>query len=380
MDIFQKAEALGRAAQYDLCGEACGTAAARVRDNLGRWIYPVALPDGTRVMLLKVLFTNACDNDCRYCANRAGRDTPRFTFECEELARLFDQLWRSKRVTGLFLSSAVRRGGTQTMERMITTVEILRNRYQFRGYIHLKILPGAEKACVERAVQLATRVSLNLEAPNSTRLAHLSGAKDFENDLLIPMRWVHEFRQRGLGAPAGQTTQFVVGAAGESDREILTTTDRLYREVELRRAYFSAFQPIPDTPLENQAATSLLREHRLYQSDYLRRLYGFEFDELIYDENGNLLQSEDPKMAWAHHNPQRFPIEINRASREELLRIPGIGPRSARRIIHLRKEAKFRYLEDLTKIGILANRAAPFILLDGRRPPYQMHLWDPLSL
>lgn len=377
MDVLQKAEALGRAAQYDLCGEACGTDAARVRDDLGRWIYPTVLPDGTRITLLKVLLTNACDNDCKYCANRAGRDTPRFAFECEELARLFSQLWQAKRVTGLFLSSAVHRGGTQTMERMIATVEILRYRYGFHGYIHLKILPGAEKACVERAVQLASRVSVNLEVPNSARLAYLSAAKNFEYDLLTPMRWVHEFRQRGLGAPAGQTTQFVVGAAGESDREILTTTDRLYREMDLHRAYFSAFQPIPNTPLENQAPASLLREHRLYQSDYLRRLYGFEFSELIYDENGNLLQSEDPKMAWALRNHQRFPIEINRATREELLRIPGIGPRSARRILKLRKETKFRYLEDLAKIGAVANRAAPFIMLDGKRPPYQMPLWDP---
>ena len=378
MDTLEKIEILGRSAQYDLCSEACGSEATRQRDDLGRWIYPAVLPDGKRVTLLKVLLTNACERDCAYCANRRGRDFRRVSFTPEELARTFEEMWRRGQVEGLFLSSGVCGRSGQTMDRMIATVEIIRQRIAFPGYVHLKILPGATPAHIERAMQLATRVSVNLEAPNPARLARIAPSKDFTAALLEPMRWVQRLRQESEGrlAPAGQTTQFVVGAAGESDREILTTADLLYRQVGLTRAYFSAFQPVPDTPLAGHPPTPLWREHRLYQSDWLLRKYGFTFEELVFDEDGNLPRQADPKMMWATAHPERFPIEVNRASREELLRIPGIGPRAAARIVRLRKRGKFRELSDLRRVGAIPKRAAPFVLLDGRRPPYQLPLWE----
>jgi len=286
-------------------------------------------------------------------------------------------MWRRGQVEGLFLSSGVCGHSGQTMDRMIATVEIIRQRLSFPGYVHLKILPGATQAHVERAMQLADRVSVNLEAPNPTRLNLIAPGKDFANALLEPMRWVQRLREESGGrlAPAGHTTQFVVGAAGEPDREILATTDLLYRELGLTRAYFSAFQPVPDTPLESHPSTPLWREHRLYQSDWLLRKYGFAFEELIFDEEGNLPRQADPKMMWATAHPERFPVEVNRASREELLRVPGIGPRAATRIVRLRRQSKFRELSDLRHVGAIPQRAAPFVLLDGRRPSYQLPLW-----
>jgi putative DNA modification/repair radical SAM protein len=378
MDTLEKVEILGRSAQYDLCGEACGTEANRKRDDLGRWIYPAVLPDGRRVALLKVLLTNACEGDCAYCANRRGRDFRRVSFAPEELARAFEKMWRRGHVEGLFLSSGVCGRSGQAMDRMVATVEIIRQRIAFPGYVHLKILPGATPAHVERAMQIADRVSVNLEAPNPARLARIAPGKDFAAALMEPMRWVQRLREESGGrlAPAGQTTQFVVGASGEADREILTTTDLLYRQVGLTRAYFSAFQPVPDTPLADHSPTPLWREHRLYQSDWLLRKYGFAFEELVFDEEGNLPRQADPKMMWATAHPERFPIEINRASREELLRVPGIGPRSAARIVRLRERGKFRELSDLRSVGAIPQRAAPFVLLDGRRPPYQLPLWE----
>lgn len=376
MDTLEKVEILGRSAQYDLCGEACGTDAARKKDDLGRWIYPAVLPDGRRVAMLKILLSNACQKDCYYCANRASRDFRRVSFTPEELAKAFDQMHRQGLVKGLFLSSGVCGDPSRAMDQMIATVELVRRRYAFPGYIHLKILPGASFAHVERAVQLATRVSVNLEAPNAERLARIAPSKDFAASLLQPMYWVRDLVEAGGGrlVSAGQTTQFVVGAADESDREILTTTARLYKEIGLARAYFSAFQPVADTPLEDHAPTPALREHRLYQSDWLLRQYGFTFEDLVFDEEGNLPAEADPKMMWAQIHPEYFPIEVNRASREELLRVPGLGPRSVARILRLRRQRTFRTLTDLKQIGAVVSRAAPFILLDGKRPPYQMRL------
>jgi len=373
IDTRQKIEVLGRLAQYDLCGEACGTEASRARDDLGRWIYPAVLPDGKRVKLLKILLTNACENDCYYCANRAGRNFRRISFTPEELAYAFDQMHRKGLVQGLFLSSGVC-NAVRTMDRMIATVELLRRRYTFPGYIHLKILPGATFAQVERAVQLANRVSVNLEAPNPQRLARIAPPKDFTAHLLQPLCWARQLIEEG--ASVSQTTQFVVGAADETDRELLSTTERLYRELGLARVYFSAFQPIVDTPLQDHPPTPLLREHRLYQSDFLLRKYGFTLDDLVFDDSGNLPDEADPKLMWAKAHPEFFPVEVNRASREELLRVPGIGPRSASRILKLRGRGKFRQLSDLRRIGVVAKRAAPFVLLDGRQPPFQLGLWQ----
>jgi len=374
MDRQEKMKLLARAAQYDLCA-ACGTSSSRVRDEIGHWLYPAVLPDGKHVSLLKVLQSNACENDCFYCANRRSRDGLRADFSSEELAASFDILARSGRAEGLFLSSAVCGNTGRTMERMIATVELVRFKYQFHGYVHLKLLPGCQEAAVERAVQLADRVSVNLEAPNAERLQRLSREKRFVHDLMQPIVWAKKLRAQEAGARAGITTQFVVGAAGESDSETLHTVAHMYRASGLTRAYFSAFQPIPQTPLEHLAPTPLLREHRLYQSDFLLRQYGFVFDDLVFDLAGNLPTQADPKMVWAQSHPECFPMEVNRVSKEQLLRIPGIGPKAAAHILRLRREHKFRHIKDLNAAGIVAARAAPFVLLDGRCPPRQLSLW-----
>ncbi|MBN1641030.1 MAG: putative DNA modification/repair radical SAM protein [Anaerolineae bacterium] len=374
-DASEKVEILGRAAQYDVCGEACGSEANRTRDNLGKWIYPAVMPDGKRIALLKVLQTNVCEKNCAYCANRVGRDVPRNRFSPDELARVFDQMAQRKLVEGLFLSSGICGSAQRSMDHMIATVELVRERYGFQGYVHLKLLPGATRDQVERAGQIAQRVSVNLEAPNMQRLGQIAPNKG-RDEVLNPMRWASEFIRAGGGrwAPAGQTTQFVVGAADESDRELLTTAHHLYTHLDLHRAYFSAFQPVRGTPLEGKAHTPAWREHRLYQCDFLFRMYGFALDELVFDQEGLLPREADPKMMWARAHPECFPIEVNRAAREDLLRVPGIGPRSAARIVSARRSARLTALSDLHKLGAVPARAAPYVLLAGRRPPFQLAL------
>jgi predicted DNA-binding helix-hairpin-helix protein len=343
---------------------------------MAQWLFPAVLPNGKHLPLLKVLQSNMCDNNCFYCAMRRERNAARCAFSSDELAAAFAQLAQRGVAKGLFLSSAVCDNANRTMERMIATVELVRFKYHFDGYVHLKLLPGCEKAAVERAIQLADRVSVNLEAPTLTRLQRLSGDKRFEQDLMQPMRWARRLLdQSEQETPPDITTQFVVGAAGESDLEILTTAERLHHHLSVTRAYFSAFRPVPNTPLENLPPTPAWRQNRLYQGDYLLRFYGFSVQDLAFNQEGNLRADLDPKMVWAQRHPELFPIEINRASREELLRVPGIGPRSARRIVHLRRQGKFRELQDLRAVGVVAARAAPFVLLDGHQAPRQLSLF-----
>lgn len=379
MDFEDKIEALGESAQYDLCN-ACG-AATRMRDDLGRWIYPTPLPDGKLVRVLKVLMTNACEKNCYYCATRASRDIPRVSFQPDELALAFDRMHRAGLVAGLFLSSGICPGAERAMDRMIACVEQIRIRYAFRGYIHLKILPGASEAHIERAVQLAHRVSVNLEAPDAEHLAAIAPHKDFFHELMQPMQVVKRLIESSEGrwAPSGHTTQFVVGAAGESDQEILSATVRLYHELKLKRAYFSVFQPIPGTPLDGLSPAPAWREHRLYQADWLLRFYGFTFSDLVFDAHGNLPRQADPKVMYARAHPELFPVEVNRASREELLRVPGLGPKAVTLILRWRRQGTLRELADLRKAGAVTDRAAPFVLLDGRRPLHQLSLWEERS-
>jgi predicted DNA-binding helix-hairpin-helix protein len=273
----------------------------------------------------------------------------------------------------------------RSQSRLIETAEILRTRYAFPGYIHLKLMPGAEFAQVERAMQLADRVSVNLEAPTTKALARLAPHKQLVEELIQPMRYVEQIRRARGGQPGSwgnpyrsgpsQTTQFVVGPGDETDHELLRTTEYLRRTINLARAYFSGFNPVPDTPLEDQPATSATRERRLYQSDFLLRDYGFGSDELIFGDDGNLPLDEDPKLAWARGHLAHAPVEINQAEKHELLRVPGIGPVGVERILRARRLGRLRELRDLRQIGILATRAAPFILLDGRRPTHQLRLW-----
>jgi putative DNA modification/repair radical SAM protein len=375
MDIQQKIQTLGESAQYDLCN-ACGSA-TRERDDLERWIYPAALPDGKRVRVLKVLLTNLCEKNCYYCGIRASKDVPRTSFSPDELAQAFNRMHRADLVDGMFLSSGLCGNANRTMDHMLACVELLRGKYRFAGYVHLKLLPGCSEAHVERAVQLAHRVSVNLEAPNAERLNAIAPRKDFFEELAEPMRMAKKLIDASGGrlAPAGQSTQFVVGAAGEPDSEILSTSAQLYTEMDLRRAYYSAFNPIPGTPLDGRPPTPAWREHRLYQADWLLRFYGFSYDDLIFDSAGNLPKAADPKMTYAQAHPELFPVEVNRASKAELLRVPGMGPQSVGRILRWRRQGTLRELAHLRKAGAVADRASPYILLDGKRPPYQLPLW-----
>jgi len=375
MDNHAKVQLLGDASEFDVdCG---GSSSARQRHGLDRSISHVMLPGGRRTRLLKVLQSNVCENDCAYCAIRASRDVQRTAFSPDELAGCFDQMHRAGLVDGLFLSSGICHNAIREMDRMIATVEIVRTRHQFSGYVHLKLLPGATPDQVERAVQLGDRVSINLEAPNAGRLSRLSARKDFGAELMPPLRIASQLihtPDRPTKA-SSVTTQFVVGAAGESDHEILHTSAQLYQNLGLARTYYSAFTPIPDTPLAQHDPTPPLRQHRLYQSDFLMRQYGFEFRELVFDSGGNLPAECDPKMAWARAHPESFPVEVNRASRHALLRVPGIGPVVANRILRERQRGKLTDLSHLRKMGAVVSKVAEYVLLDGRRPAYQMPLW-----
>jgi predicted DNA-binding helix-hairpin-helix protein len=383
MDRREKLKLLTRAAQYDLCSPACPSSGTRIAEpcasyagqDISQWLFPAVLPNGKHLPLLKVLQSNMCDNNCLYCAMRRGRDGERCAFSSDELAAAFDQLAQRGVAQGLFLSSAVCDNADRTMDRMIATVELVRFKYHFAGYVHLKLLPGCDQAAIERAIQLADRVSVNLEAPTPTHLACLSGDKRFEQDLMQPMCRARRLLDQSERQTPDITTQFVVGAAGESDLEILSTAEHLHHNLGVTRAYFSAFRPVPGTPLENLPPTPAWRQNRLYQGDYLLRFYGFSVQDLTFNHEGNLRADLDPKMAWAQRHPEMFPIEINHATREELLRVPGIGPRSARRIVHLRRQGKFRDLRDLRAVGAVADRAAPFVLLDGHRTPQQLSLF-----
>jgi len=254
------------------------------------------------------------------------------------------------------------------MESMIKTVEILRHRYEFKGYIHLKILPGASFDCVEEGCKLATRVSVNMEAPTVQHLARLSSRKDLHQGIVEPMHWVKKLMANDERlVPSGQTTQFVVGAADETDRDILHTTEALYHEIGLRRIYYSPFRPVSNSPLEGHLPTFPLRAHRLYQTDWLLRVYGFSPGEveLALGGQGNLALKKDPKLVIAEKQPWLFPIDVNRASYDELLRVPGIGPVSAQRIMEARREHSIFSMAQLKKMRIITRRATPFIWFQG---------------
>ena len=291
------------------------------------------------------------------------------------------KLNQAKAAEGIFLSSGIAAGGANTQNKILDTAEILRKKLGFRGYMHLKIMPGAERGQVERAMQFADRVSVNLEAPNTERLAKLAPHKTFIEELLRPLKWVEEIRQSQPaykfwnGKYPSTVTQFVAGGADESDLELLTTTNWLMKNVRLKRAYFSAFHPISDTPMENKAAVDPMREHRLYQASFLLRDYGFDLEEMPFAQDGNLPLPTDPKLAWAQQNLKEKPLEINKAGRHELLRIPGIGPKHADAILQARRASKFRDLTALRKLGIVVARAAPFLLFDGRRPETQLAMF-----
>ena len=344
------------------------------------FVHPAQLPNGQKIMLLKTLLSSACERDCFYCPFRAGRDFRRATFKPDEFAGLFSKLNQSGMAEGVFLSSGVAGGGIHTMDKLLDTADILRKKHQYKGYLHLKIMPGSEKDQVYRAMQLADRVSVNLEAPSTERLARLAPHKIFMEELLRPLKWVEEIRKTvpaykfWNGRWPSTVTQFVAGGSDESDLELLTTTSWLNKNVRLKRAYFSAFHPIRDTPLENKPAVDPMREHRLYQASFLLRDYGFDLEDLPFTESSNLPLNADPKQAWAQIYLVNKPIEINKAGKQELIRIPGIGLRGAEAILTARRLNMLRDLSSLKKLGIIAERAAPYVLLDGKKVAQQLVL------
>jgi len=354
----------------------CPGISARKQDEV--YISSAALPNGRRISMLKTLLTSVCERNCYYCPFRSGRDLRRATFKPDEFARVFMTLHRSGAAEGIFLSSGVINGGIRTQDQLLATAEILRRNYHYKGYLHLKIMPGAEKDQVEQAMLLADRISINLEAPNDSRLQKLAPKKQFFNELMQPLRWANQIRQTKTahrawnGTWPSTVTQFVFGAVGDTDVEILSTTENLHRRSGLARAYFSAFNPIEDTPLENLAPTPQIRQNRLYQASYLLRDYGFTLEDLPFQGEGHLPSEIDPKTAWAETHLATQPVEINKASPKELLRIPGIGPKSVRVILAARRVHRLKDLSTLGCLGIQARKASPYILMDGKRPERQL--------
>jgi predicted DNA-binding helix-hairpin-helix protein len=367
MAIDSKLATLAAAAAFDVCGCGGSVKSASTIDPT-RFIYKAALPDGGCKALFKVLLTNVCVNDCAYCINQNRLDVPRTAFKPEELARTFMDLYQKKMVSGIFLSSGIAGSPVSTQTRMIETIEILRRQYHFKEYVHLKLLPGAGNDCVEAACKLATRVSVNIEAPTAGHLGKLSTRKNIYDGILEPMKQVHALQLKNPGVvPSGQTTQFVVGAAGERDRDILHTSEALYRELQFRRIYFSAYKPIGDPRLAGVGPASPWREHRLYQADWLLRIYKFSPGEveMALDTDGFLNLKRNPKQMIASKQPWLYPIDINKAGYEELLRVPGIGPVSAKRLTQMRQIHDVTSVDQLKKLHVRYREAMPFIWFRG---------------
>ena len=448
--IMEKLKILADSAKYDVSCSSSGAGRrndGRIGSAHAAGICHTWGADGRCISLLKVLFTNKCVYDCEYCINRRTNDLPRVSFEPDELARLTIEFYRRNYIEGLFLSSAVEMSPDHTAERILESLEILRYRYGFAGYIHAKIIPGVSSAILHRIGLVADRLSVNIEMPTSRSLEMFAPQKKAKQ-IFAPMRQitnsliernalvgpgtmfkgqqlntaenylgdpagssaeaaepsgVRVLGSSGTGkvspgsrmsiseavavpvagnaavepwrcgrsdksfAPAGQTTQMIIGAGGETDQSILTTSENLYRTFKMKRVYYSAYIPVVDSPIlpDRNTAPPLAREHRIYQADWLLRFYGFTVSELFNEENANLDPDLDPKVTWALRNLEEFPVEINRASYEMLMRIPGIGAVSARRIIRQRKLAPVKF-EDLKKMGVVMKRAKYFLTCSGR--------------
>lgn len=364
MSTIDKLKILGESAKYDLCNYVDPSLETYVSGKIPG-VYNSTSPNGCCVPLFKVLMTNKCSNDCKYCMNHSNRKFERFEFTSEELSNLFLDYYNKQYVEGLFLSSGVSSDIDLSMEKEIEVARILRD-YGYDGYIHLKILPGTSYDLIKRSMSLADRVSINIEAATGDGFEELTSTKNFKTDILKRMKWINRLSKKDPAlSPSGQTTQFIIGATDESDEEILNRTKWLHDKFEIRRSYFSAFNPLENTPLENHESPHPKRTSRLYQADFLLNSYGFSFDELIFDENGNIDTQIDPKYSFAINNIDLFPVEVNEASYEELIRVPGIGKISAKRIITLRKRGKrFEKLEELQHLGVAVKRCEPFVKLN----------------
>jgi predicted DNA-binding helix-hairpin-helix protein len=335
---------------------------------------------GMRTTLLRILMTNACSYNCHYCPMRRDRPMPRTLLKPEELVKIFLGAHRRGWCEGLFITTGIPGRPVKVMDDLIQVLELLRERHRFAGYIHVKLVPGGDETQIGRLTALASRVSLNFEAPCGASLRQIAPDKSFSttmHDFQQVRKLVIEEREAQAngkprdplhpGGTAGMTMQFVVGATADTDRTLLGTISGLQAEGGVHHPHFSAFRPISDTPLESMPAAPALREHRLYQATYLLQGYGFAADEIVYGDGGNLPLAVDPKCAWALAHPEHFPVEIRTASYEDLVRVPGIGPLAARRIVTHRAGTVFRTLADLRRIGVLTTRAGGFLTLGGRR-------------
>ena len=382
MDLFDKLTVLTDAAKYDVACTSSGVERGGAKGKLGTSLAAGCChsfaADGRCISLLKVLLSNACAYDCAYCVNRRTNDTRRATFAPRELADLTMQFYRRNYIEGLFLSSAVVGSPDHTCEMMLEVLRILRMEYGFRGYIHVKAIPGADQRLIDRLGLLADRMSVNIELPSQKSLALLAPDKSRES-ILQPManikngidesrREIVKYTHAPRFVPAGQSTQMIIGATPETDRQILRLTAGLYKKYSLKRVFFSAYTPVVEgknLPALN-TKPPLLREHRLYQADWLLRFYGFDADEILDDAHPNFDPRFDPKCCWALYHPEHFPVEVNRAPYEMLLRVPGIGVKCARRICEARRVSALTY-DTLKKIGVVLKRAQFFILCGGRR-------------
>ncbi len=375
-DAYDKLRILGSMATDDILtppernGNRRGPYPSR-KKNPNYGIYRASMPNGKSISLMRVMFTDFCKMDCAYCPNSHWVPRRRYAFKVDELARTFMELYRRQMVSGLFLSSGIAGDGSRTTERLVKVVDALRNSYGFTGYIHMKVMPGAEYEHVEAAHRLGSRLSVNIETTSVENMNKLSKMKDFRKDILAPMSWIHELSQTTSGGAVGQATQMVVGAADETDRDVFARMDQLYSEWKLKRVYYAPFRPVRHTPLEEHPPTPMLRSHRLYQVDWLKRVYGFSNEELghAFDDNDLLPLDSDPKTSIAVENLDAFPVDLNHADRDRLLRIPGVGPKSAERIVRNRRTHSIDTWRDLQAMGVVRKRAWPFIVFPGHRPP-----------
>ena len=381
MDIFDKLKILTDSAKYDVACTSSGVDRQNGKSGMGNavscGICHTFSADGRCVSLLKVLMTNVCIYDCAYCINRRSNDLPRAAFTPRELADLTINFYKRNYIEGLFLSSGVIKSPDYTCEQLIKTVEILRSEHHFYGYIHAKAIPGADEKLLTKLGLLVDRMSVNIELPSQASLSLLAPDKS-KTSILKPMGFITnkleenkrdliQYRHAPQFAPAGQSTQMIIGATEETDFQILKLSSALYKKYRLKRVFFSAYLPVSTNPLLPAPNTPppLLREHRLYQADWLLRFYGFEADELLDEEHPTFNPLVDPKCNWALSHMDRYPIEVSRASYEELLRVPGIGVNSAKRILIARKVNPLSY-DGLKKIGVVLKRAQYFITVNGK--------------
>ncbi len=387
MDTQEKLDILSRDAQYDLSC-ACSTKNPdehRKKNHFGDgWLYPTTTASGGPGIILKTLMGNRCANDCKYCPLREEKDFRPVALSPYEIASFFYEFQLKRPLIGIFLSSAVLGNGDRTMEMLVSTAEILRKHFRYRGYIHLKIIPGSSRASIESALCYASAVSLNIETPGAKHFSKLTDKKDYQKEIIEPLTFIAEQTGRGgRFSHVSTSSQFIVGASDESDQEILHYGSRMYSNLQMGRLYYSAYQGglgDPSIPGEQNrevkseqltlfdlgprlgaSPDALIREHRLYQADWLLRKYGFAYEDLVFGKEGNLNLQKDPKLIWAESHPDKFPVSVKRASKEQLLRVPGIGPSYAERIVQGRGGSVLSSLEDLRLPPSTLRKARTFL-------------------